>query len=238
MAETISLPKHIAVIMDGNGRWAQKKGLPRFAGHKKGAEALALFLNEVQKLNIKYVTVFAFSSENWSRPKEEILALMNLLRQTLKENIIKADQNNIKYSFIGNLDKINKDILEQIRLLEKKTANKNGLFFNIALSYGGREEIIFATKKIAEKVKNNKLNINEISEDIFAQNLYNPGQPYPDLLIRTSGEKRISNFLLWQLAYTEMVFLDTLWPDFSAKDLDMAIIEFQKRERRFGSLKG
>lgn len=238
MAETISLPKHIAVIMDGNGRWAQKKGLPRFAGHKKGAEALALFLNEVQKLNIKYVTVFAFSSENWSRPKEEILALMNLLRQTLKENIIKADQNNIKYNFIGNLDKINKDILEQIRLLEKKTANKNGLFFNIALSYGGREEIIFATKKIAEKVKNNKLNINEISEDIFAQNLYNPGQPYPDLLIRTSGEKRISNFLLWQLAYTEMVFLDTLWPDFSAKDLDMAIIEFQKRERRFGSLKG
>ena len=238
MAETISLPKHIAVIMDGNGRWAQKKGLPRFAGHKKGAEALALFLNEVQKLNIKYVTVFAFSSENWSRPKEEILALMNLLRQTLKENIIKADQNNIKYSFIGNLDKINKDILEQIRLLEKKTANKNGLFFNIALSYGGREEIIFATKKIAEKVKNNTLNINEISEDIFAQNLYNPGQPYPDLLIRTSGEKRISNFLLWQLAYTEMVFLDTLWPDFSAKDLDMAIIEFQKRERRFGSLKG
>ncbi len=238
MAETISLPKHIAVIMDGNGRWAQKKGLPRFAGHKKGAEALALFLNEVQKLNIKYVTVFAFSSENWSRPKEEILALMNLLRQTLKENIIKADQNNIKYNFIGNLDKINKDILEQIRLLEEKTANKNGLFFNIALSYGGREEIIFATKKIAEKVKNNKLNINEISEDIFAQNLYNPGQPYPDLLIRTSGEKRISNFLLWQLAYTEMVFLDTLWPDFSAKDLDMAIIEFQKRERRFGSLKG
>ena len=238
MAETISLPKHIAVIMDGNGRWAQKKGLPRFAGHKKGAEALALFLNEVQKLNIKYVTVFAFSSENWSRPKEEILALMNLLRQTLKENIIKADQNNIKYSFIGNLDKINKDILEQIRLLEKKTANKNGLFFNIALSYGGREEIIFATKKIAEKVKNNTLNINEISEDIFAQNLYNPAQPYPDLLIRTSGEKRISNFLLWQLAYTEMVFLDTLWPDFSAKDLDMAIIEFQKRERRFGSLKG
>lgn len=238
MAETISLPKHIAVIMDGNGRWAQKKGLPRLAGHKKGAEALALFLNEVQKLNIKYVTVFAFSSENWSRPKEEILALMNLLRQTLKENIIKADQNNIKYNFIGNLDKINKDILEQIRLLEKKTANKNGLFFNIALSYGGREEIIFATKKIAEKVKNNKLNINEISEDIFAQNLYNPGQPYPDLLIRTSGEKRISNFLLWQLAYTEMVFLDTLWPDFSAKDLDMAIIEFQKRERRFGSLKG
>ncbi len=238
MAETISLPKHIAVIMDGNGRWAQKKGLPRFAGHKKGAEALALFLNEVQKLNIKYVTVFAFSSENWSRPKEEILALMNLLRQTLKENIIKADQNNIKYNFIGNLDKINKDILEQIRLLEKKTANKNGLFFNIALSYGGREEIIFATKKIAEKVKNNTLNINEISEDIFAQNLYNPGQPYPDLLIRTSGEKRISNFLLWQLAYTEMVFLDTLWPDFSAKDLDMAIIEFQKRERRFGSLKG
>ena len=238
MAETISLPKHIAVIMDGNGRWAQKKGLPRFAGHKKGAEALALFLNEVQKLNIKYVTVFAFSSENWSRPKEEILALMNLLRQTLKENIIKADQNNIKYNFIGNLDKINKDILEQIRLLEEKTANKNGLFFNIALSYGGREEIIFATKKIAEKVKNNTLNINEISEDIFAQNLYNPGQPYPDLLIRTSGEKRISNFLLWQLAYTEMVFLDTLWPDFSAKDLDMAIIEFQKRERRFGSLKG
>ena len=238
MAEDFATPKHIAVIMDGNGRWAKSKGLPRTAGHKKGAEALQLFLTEAERRNIKYVTVFAFSSENWSRPEDEVSALMKLLKQNLKQNLSKAEKNNVKYHFIGDLSPLSKDIVKMIKELEEKTALKDGLCLNIALSYGGREEIVFVARKLAEKVKAGEINPEDISEEVFSQNLYTFGQPYPDLLIRTSGEERISNFLLWQLAYTELVFIDTLWPDFRAEDFDRALLEFQKRERRFGALKG
>ncbi len=232
------IPNHIAVIMDGNGRWAKQKGLPRAEGHRKGAQALVAFLKEAEKLNIKYVTVFAFSSENWSRPKDEIDTLMSLLRRNLEKNISDAAKGNIQYRFIGNLSLLDKDILFLIKELEDKTKDKSGLHLNVALSYGGREEIISATRKLAGKVMDGEISPEDISEELFAENLYTFGQPYPDLLIRTSGEERISNFLLWQLAYTELVFLDTLWPDFCAADLHKALAEFQNRERRFGKIKG
>lgn len=236
--ETSAFPAHIAVIMDGNGRWANARGLSRSDGHKAGVQALQDLVGNAKELGVKYLTVFAFSSENWQRPKSEVKTLMNLLRKYLKEEKKKAvnPENNIKYIFIGDLDKLDGDIRTQIQDIEEQTNNNNGLYLIVAISYGGKDEIVNAARNLAFAVKQGRLTPADINEKVFAEYLYCPEVPYPDLLIRTSGEKRISNFLLWQTAYTEMVFTNTLWPDFSMKDLKSAIKEFQTRVRRYGKI--
>jgi len=230
------IPSHIAVIMDGNGRWAKSKGLPRSKGHEAGVKALQEFIKYAGKLGIKYITIYAFSSENWLRPESEVKTLMNLLRKYLKNELKKSQGNDIRYRFIGDLFRLDADIRDLIHNIEALTKDKQGLSLSIALSYGGKDEIVTAARALATDVKEGRLTPEAINEEVFASRLLTYPAPYPDLLIRTSGEQRISNFLLWQLAYTEMVFVDTLWPDFSAKDLDFAINEFQNRKRRFGKV--
>ena len=233
-----NLPRHIAVIMDGNGRWAKAKGLSRSDGHNAGAKALERLAKSASEIGIKYLTVYAFSSENWQRSDAEVSALMRLLDKYLKEckKKITEPNNNIRYCFIGNIAKLSPALQKSIKELQDLTKNKDGLCLCVALSYGGREEISFAARKIADEVKAGALNSADIDEKLFANYLYAPDIPYPDLLIRTSGEERISNFLLWQAAYTEMVFLDVLWPDFSEDDLMRALTEYGKRKRRFGNV--
>jgi undecaprenyl diphosphate synthase len=230
------IPSHIAVIMDGNGRWAKSKGLPRSKGHEAGVKSLQEFIKYAGKLGIEYITIYAFSSENWLRPESEVKTLMNLLRKYLKSELKTAQKNEVRYRFIGDLFRLDADIRDLIRDIETLTKDKQGLTLNIALSYGGKDEIVTAARALATEVKEGRLTPDAINEETFASKLLTYPAPYPDLLIRTSGEQRISNFLLWQLAYTEMVFVDTLWPDFSAKDLDFAINEFQNRKRRFGKI--
>ena len=230
------IPSHIAVIMDGNGRWAKSKGLPRSKGHEAGVKALQEFIKYAGKLGIKYITIYAFSSENWLRPESEVKTLMDLLRKYLKNELKKSEETNIRYRFIGDLFRLDADIRDLIHNIEAFTKDKQGLSLNIALSYGGKDEIVTAARALATDVKEGRLTPDAINEEVFASKLLTYPTPYPDLLIRTSGEQRISNFLLWQLAYTEMVFVDTLWPDFSTKDLDFAINEFQNRKRRFGKV--
>lgn len=235
---TVNMPEHVAVIMDGNGRWAKAKGFTRTQGHNEGAKALERLVKAASESGVKYLTVYAFSSENWQRSKSEVSALMNLLDRYLRDCIAKSgdSENNIRYCFMGNMAKLSPELQKNIDELQRITANKNGLCLNVALSYGGREEIVSAARNIAEDVKNGRLDSADIDETMFAQYLYNSKIPYPDLLIRTSGEKRISNFLLWQSAYTEMVFLDVLWPDFSETDFQYALGEYGKRKRRFGNV--
>ncbi|WP_058485187.1 isoprenyl transferase [Defluviitalea phaphyphila] len=230
------LPKHVAIIMDGNGRWAKKKNIPRNFGHKAGAKALQKILKAADDIGIKHLTVYAFSTENWTRPKEEISGLMNLLREYLKQYLKDMDKNNIKVDIIGDITKLDKDIQEQIEKIKIKTYNKTGLNLHIALNYGGHDEIIRAIKKIGQDLLDSKINIDEINKDVFATYLDTKDIPDPDLLIRTSGEQRISNFLLWQIAYSELYFCDKLWPDYNENDFYKAIYEFQKRNRRFGGI--
>lgn len=226
------LPQHIGVIMDGNGRWAKKRGLPRSAGHSAGADTLKKIVTECNNMGVKYITVYAFSTENWNRPKEEVDFLMNLLLDYLKNAEKTLSGENVVIRAIGSRKELSDEIKEQIVKTENFTKNNTGIVMNIALNYGGREEILNAVKQI----KKSDINADDINEDVFSQYLYTKNQPDIDLLIRTSGEKRLSNFLLWQNSYSELWFTNKLWPDFNKKDLHSAIIDFQKRNRRFGGV--
>lgn len=232
-----NLPKHIGVIMDGNGRWATKRGLPRSAGHSAGADTLKKIVTECNKMGIKYITVYAFSTENWSRPKAEVDFLMNLLLDYLKNAEKTLAGENVVIRAIGSRAELTEEIRQQIIKTEEFTKNNDGIVMNIALNYGGREEIVSAVKRLCADVQKGSLGIDELSESKFSDYLYTAGQPDVDLLIRTSGEQRLSNFLLWQNSYSEMWFTNKLWPDFSTKDLHQAIINFQSRGRRFGGVK-
>jgi len=228
------LPKHIAIIMDGNGRWAKQRGKLRVFGHQNGKKAVQRVVENCARLQIPNLTLYAFSTENWKRPKAEIEALMQLLIGAIKTELTKLSENNIKLKTIGNVNLLPESIKKQIDQAVEKTKNNTGLMLTIALSYGSREELINAFKNICNKVKNNTINTNDIDESIINQHLYTRGLPDVDLLIRTSGEQRISNFLLWQIAYAELYFTEVLWPDFQDNDLYKAIISYQNRERRFG----
>jgi len=229
-----AMPKHIAIIMDGNRRWAKEKGKPASYGHKEGAKTLEKIVRYAKKIGLKYITVYAFSTENWKRAEEEVKALMTLLQNYLDEYSKKADTENTRIKILGDISALSEGMQKSINDCMERTKDNTGITFNIALNYGGRDEIIKAVKQIADKVKNNQIQIDEITEDLLTNNLYTKGNPEPDLLIRTSGEQRLSNFLPWQLAYTEFLFIDKNWPDFKEKDLDEAIIEYQKRTRKFG----
>lgn len=228
------LPKHIAIIMDGNRRWAKENGLDYRLGHKEGAENLKRIAKYANEIGIKYLTVYAFSTENWKRTKEEVGALMILLQKYLEEFLSSNDFDNIKINVLGDTSKLDEGLQKSINKILHKTENNTGLVLNIAFNYGGRDEIVKAVRKISSEVKENKLNIDDIDEETFSKFLYTAGQPDPDLLIRTSGEQRLSNYLLWQLAYTEFYFIKKYWPDFSKQDLDEAISKFEARNRNFG----
>lgn len=225
---------HIAVIMDGNGRWATKRGLPRTAGHKKGAEVVVQIAKAAKEFGVKYLTLYAFSTENWKRSPEEVGALMQLLRQYLDKNFKELEQNDVKIRFIGERYMLDADIVEKMERLEQNTAKNQSLVLQIALSYGSRQEIVNAAKKLAERVKNGDMQLKDIDEQAFSDVLYTGGIPDPDLLIRTSGEQRISNYLLWQIAYSELFFTKTLWPDFAKEEFKSIIENYQTRERRYG----
>ena len=235
MDKNIVIPKHIGIIMDGNGRWAKKRLLPRNMGHKKGAEVFQDITRYCNELGLESVTFYAFSTENWKRPAEEVNGIMALL----KEYLIKAfdyEKENNRVVFLGDKSAFSGELLELMLDIEEKTKDRKGMTLNIALNYGSRNEIVHATRTIAEKVKNGEISVDDINEELFSEHLYTKGQPDPDFILRPSGEKRISNFLLWQIAYSEFVYMDVLWPDFTRKDLDEAIIEFNRRNRRFGGV--
>lgn len=229
-----NLPKHLAIIMDGNGRWAKQKGLLRALGHENGTKAVRETVETSTKLGIKNLTLYAFSTENWNRPKLEVKTLMKLLINSLKNELPILQKNNIRLNSIGNLDLLPKSAQKELLDVISKTKDNSRMTLTLALSYGSREELVSVVKNISSKVKNNIISIDDIDESIINQHLYTQNLPDVDLLIRTSGEYRISNFLLWQIAYAELYFTDVLWPDFREKDLYEAIISYQKRERRFG----
>ena len=231
-----NLPEHIAIIMDGNRRWAKKNNLTTPQGHKEGAENLKRISKFANKLGIKYLTVYAFSTENWKRSKEEVGAIMKLLKFYILD-FFKSYDENIKVNVIGRMSDIPDDLRKEIKSVEEKTKDNTGLVLNIAFNYGGRDEIVSAVKNIARDVVEGKIKIEEITEDTVSNNLYTANQPDPDLLIRTSGEERISNFLTWQISYSEFVFTDKYWPAFSNQDLLETIAIYQKRTRRFGGNK-
>ncbi len=230
------IPCHIAVIMDGNGRWAAKRHMPRSYGHQQGSKAVERFCEDAYHLGVKYVTVYAFSTENWSRPKEEIDTLMGLLRDFLKECIKKSKKNNMRVRILGDVARLDRDLQFRIAELTEKTKDYDGLQFQVALNYGGRDEILRAVKKTVAAVQNGTLTIDEITPESFQRFFDSTEIPDPDLIIRTSGEQRLSNFLLWQSAYSEFYFTDVLWPDFNKKELEKAIEYYGKRERRFGGV--
>ena len=235
--DKLAPPRHIAIIMDGNGRWAKKRGLPRTAGHAAGAESFRRIANYCRTLGVRYLTVYAFSTENWSRPAEEVAALMKLLRNYMVNCKKRANQNNMCVRVIGDKTRLDKDIQEKIADLEEATKNNTGLHFQIAINYGGRDEIRRAVGKIAEKVKNGELLPEEVTETVIEEHLDTAGLPAPDLLIRTCGEQRISNFLLWQNAYTEFYFTPIAWPDFSKEELEKAVEAYNQRDRKYGGIK-
>lgn len=226
--------EHIAIIMDGNGRWALSRGLPRTAGHKKGAEVLLEISKAAKQMGVRYLTVYAFSTENWKRSKDEVDTLMGLLRQYLSKDFNELVSQGIRVRFIGERDMLPSDILEKMGELEEKTKDNLQATLQVALSYGSRAEIVQAVKNVASKIKNGDMSIKEIDEKTFADMLYTKDIPDPDILIRTSGEQRLSNFLLWQLAYAEFFFVDTYWPDFTGEELKQIIEKYQKRDRRYG----
>ncbi|MEO8234441.1 MAG: isoprenyl transferase [Flavobacterium sp.] len=231
---TDNLPKHLAIIMDGNGRWAKKQGMLRAIGHENGTKSVKITVEACAKLGIENLTLYAFSTENWNRPKLEVDLLMKLLINSLKKELATLVKNNIKLNSIGNLENLPKSVQKELIEVIEKTKNNTRMTLTLALSYGSREEIINAVKKISDKVKNNIISIDSIDDSILNKHLYTHNLPDVDLVIRTSGEHRISNFLLWQIAYAEFYFTDVLWPDFSEENLYEAIISYQKRERRFG----
>ena len=230
------IPVHVAIIMDGNGRWAKKRGLPRTAGHAQGARVVEQILEDADHMGIRYLTVYAFSTENWSRPDSEVKALMNLLRTYMKTSLAKCARNNVRIRVIGDKSRLDSDLQASIANLEKETASNTGIGFQIAINYGSRDEIVRAVRKAAQKVKDSELNPEDITEDMISNELDTAGIPDPDLLIRTGGEQRISNFLLWQTAYSELYFCDAAWPDFNKAELEKAVDAFNNRERRYGGL--
>lgn len=230
-----SLPRHIALIMDGNGRWAKKRSLPRSAGHAAGSRNFKSIARYCNKIGLEYLTVYAFSTENWKRPKDEVDGLMDILRDYLKDSKNFKDEN-IKVKFIGELSALDEDIRQLIVEAEEGSCDATGLKLNIALNYGGRDEIVHAAKRIAEKVKEGTVDIDDISEKMISDNLYTAGMPDPDIIIRPSGEYRLSNFLIWQAAYSEYWYSDVLWPDFKPKHIDKAIEDYNHRNRRFGGI--
>ena len=231
------LPKHIAIIMDGNGRWAEKRGLPRTAGHKAGAETLKKIIAYVQKKGIEVITLYAFSSENWKRPPAEVQTLMNLFRTYLKNDVNELMKKGIRVSFIGEREKFDADLVEQMNRLERQTADFKGFHVVLALSYGARNDIINAARQLAAKAARGQLKPQEIDESFFSAHLSTADLPAPDFIIRTGGEERLSNFLLWEAAYAELYFTPVFWPDFNEEELDKALESYAKRERRFGGLK-
>ena len=228
------LPSHIAIIMDGNGRWAKKRFLPRIAGHRAGAKTVDRIVTRCRKLGIKALTLYSFSDENWNRPKKEIDTLMSLLREYLQKELDTMLREDIRFNTIGHIEDLPLFVQEMVKNAEEKTRNKKGMVLTLALSYGSRREIIDAVKKIAEKVEKRIIKVDSINSDLFSRELYTNGLPEPDLLIRTSGELRVSNYLLYQIAYTELFFTKVLWPDFNETHLLKALIEFQNRVRRYG----
>jgi undecaprenyl diphosphate synthase len=233
-----ALPRHIAIIMDGNGRWANTRGLPRTLGHRKGVDAVRPIVEAAAELGIEYLTLFAFSAENWSRPASEVDELMRLLRFYLRSEIAELHKCGARLTVIGDRARLSDDIVGMIDRAEDLTKANTRINLIIALNYGGRQEIALAARRLAERAKAGELIPQAIDEAVFASALPTAGLPDPDLLIRTSGEKRLSNFLLWQFAYSELIFVDTLWPDFNKAELERAIEEYQKRERRFGAVAG
>ena len=231
------IPANLGIIMDGNGRWAKKRGLPRTAGHVTGAQVFRKITKYCEKCGVKYLTVYAFSTENWRRPQDEVDSIMNLLRQYLKESLADFQNENIVVRFIGNREELADDIRTLIKEAEESTAHKSGMTLNIALNYGGQQEIVAATRVLATKVANGDLQPADIDEKMLEKALYTEDQPPVDLILRPSGEYRLSNFLIWQSAYAEFVFMDVLWPDFKEEDLDRAFEEYARRDRRFGGVK-
>jgi undecaprenyl diphosphate synthase len=231
----VAPPVHVAIIMDGNGRWAKARGLPRTVGHQRGADAVRRTVRGAAELGIEYLTLFGFSSENWKRPAAEVDDLMGLLRLYLRAEIAELDRNGVRLRVIGDRDRLGREIVKLIEDAEARTRANTRLNLTVALSYGGRAEIARAARLIAAAVKAGEIALDQIDEDLFARHLLTVDIPDPDLLIRTSGEQRLSNFLLWQTAYTELLFLDRLWPDFSKDDLEDAIREFSRRDRRYGA---
>ena len=232
----LKIPKHIAIIMDGNGRWAQKRGLPRIIGHKTGVESVREVVRVASELGVEYLTLYTFSRENWKRPKDEVMGLMNLLKRLLRIEVEELNRNNVRIKAIGRLQDLPDEVLEELERARRLTEKNDGLKLYLALSYGGRAEIVDALKKALKKWEEGKLSPDGIDEESFRQFLYDPELPDPDLLIRTSGEMRVSNFMLWQIAYSEIYVTPTLWPDFRREELLKAIEDYSKRERRFGGI--
>ena len=230
----IILPAHVGIIMDGNGRWAKKRGLPRKAGHREGAKTFRTITRYCSDIGIKYLTVYAFSTENWKREKAEVDTLMDLLRHYLDSGFKELQENKARIVFIGEREMLADDIIAKMNKIEADTAENSEVTLCVALSYGGQQEIVAAARKLAEKVQKGEMKVKDINIETFGNALYTAGIPAPDLLVRTSGEERISNFLLWQLAYTEFYFTPTLWPDFNEKELKQIIEQYQTRERRYG----
>ena len=237
MEENLKIPNHVAIILDGNGRWAKAKGMPRNYGHMQGAKTVEVICEEAYRMGIQYLTVYAFSTENWKRSVEEVTGIMNLFRKYLVDSIERSNNSNMKVNLIGKREGLPEDIVQKMDDLERETAGNTGLQFHIAINYGGRDEIVRAVKKIMKDADAGKISADDIDESLFAEYLDTKGVPDPDLLIRTSGEERTSNFLPWQLAYSEFYFTDTLWPDFDMDSLIEAVRYYNKRERRFGDAK-
>ena len=229
------MPAHIGIIMDGNGRWAKRQGLPRSIGHKKGAETFEQTVRACQEFGIRYLTVYAFSTENWKRPKDEVGSIMDLLRDYLKRSEAYKNEN-VQMRFLGDRTPLDDDLRDMINRVEQESASNDGMTVNIALNYGGRDELVHAARVLACQIEEGTLSSADITEENLSAALYTAGQPDPDLIIRPSGEKRISNFLVWQSAYSEFVFMDVLWPDFSKEDLRKALWEYARRDRRFGGV--
>jgi len=232
--DTARLPRHVAIVMDGNGRWAKRRFLTRAAGHRAGAQALRKLSEHMNDMGFGILTVYAFSTENWKRSEDEVLALMGLLREYIQQYIDDSDKNNMRIATIGDLSRLDADLQEKIAYLAELTRNHNGMRVNIAVNYGGRDDILRAAKRMCRDAANGRLSIDSINEDVFAAYTDTAGQPDPDLWIRTGGDLRLSNFLLWQTAYSELSFCDKLWPDYQFNDLLDAVASFQSRERRFG----
>ncbi len=229
-------PAHVAIIMDGNGRWARARGLPRTVGHHRGVEAVRRTVEAAAELGIGYLTLFGFSTENWGRPEEEVSELMGLLRKYLRSEVAELHRNGVRLQVIGDRSRLQPDIVDLIDNAEQVTRDNTTLQLTVALSYGARQEITAAARRLAKAVRDGDLDLDRLDETALAERLFTDGMPDPDLVIRTSGEKRISNFLLWQAAYAELVFIDTLWPDFTRAHLEMAIGEYRRRERRYGGV--
>ncbi len=233
----MNVPQHVAIILDGNGRWAKKRGMPRNYGHAQGAKNVEKICEEAWRMGIKYLTVYAFSTENWNRPQNEVDALMKLLRNYMKTCLKTAAQNDMKVRVIGDITRLDEDIQKRILELEEATKDNGGLNFQIAINYGSRDEMIRAMKKLSDDCMKGSVKVEDITEELFSDYLDTKGIPDPDLLIRTSGELRLSNFLLWQLAYAEFYFTDVPWPDFTKKELEKAVVQYNSRDRRYGGVK-